>query len=130
LQPLAAANMLASQRVEGSAATGAFGAAVALIPGGAGGMRPGIAVGTTLGDVAGVTQSGGALVFRFERMAGRIDTFPIASFAGEPGRPGARLGEYLAGGKSGQRAVLLVGGYRSSAVSKDEGAAFGLVWEP
>lgn len=130
LQPLAPANMLASQRVEGSAATGAFGAAVALIPGGAGGMRPGIAVGTTLGDVAGVTQSGGALVFRFERMAGRIDTFPIASFAGEPGRPGSRLGEYLAGGKSGQRAVLLVGGYRSSAVSKDDGAAFGLVWEP
>jgi hypothetical protein len=130
LQPMAEANKLANQRLEGDTAAGLFGAAVALIPGGAGGGQPAIAVGATLSDIAGVTQSGGALIFRFDRASGRLDTNPIASFAGEPDRPAARMGEYLSGAKSGDNAVLLVGGYRSSAVSTDNGAAFPLIWRP
>jgi hypothetical protein len=130
LQPMAPADKLAQWRIEGKAAGGLFGGAVALIPNGAGNMRAAFAVGSTLGDIAGVTQSGGAQVFQFERMAGRINPNPLAAFAGEPTRPGARLGEYLAGGSAGDKAVLVVGGYRSSANAPDDGAAFPLIWTP
>jgi len=104
-----------------------FGRAVALVPNLSNDGRAGLMVGGPLGKPSGTELSGGARVYEFEINSsvdyGIIPT-AVASFGGETFAPDSRLGEQVGATSSGGQAYGVVGGYRSDALSVDNGAAY------
>jgi hypothetical protein len=82
-----------------------------------------VVAGSPSGDLAGTTLAGGARGFAWQAGVGLVAA-PLLGFAGEPARPGGRLGEWVRGGHRGGRGVLLVGGYDGSGVVTDAGSLY------
>lgn len=93
-----------------------------ILPGGTGAM----VAGSPRGDLGGVVQSGGARAFAFDAING-LAPRPALGFGGETRRPGGLLGDFLATGRLGGAAVILVGGYDGSGRDVDTGALYPLI---
>lgn len=99
-----------------------FGTSVALVPGLGPNQTAGIAVGSPLSDVSGMPQSGGVLMYTYEN--NRLNTDPVAVFAGESVVSTGRLGETCAATSFKGKPHVGMGGYRANSVGLDQGAAF------
>ncbi len=115
--------------VTGQQAGNQFGMDVALVPdAGAIAGTSAVLIGSPLSDTAGVADSGGAYLWRFQEgtngEAGRFEPRPFAIFSGEVGREGSRLGEAVSGASIEGTPHLMVSGSRSWLVGQDQGACF------
>ena len=115
-------------RIDGEADDAWFGLGVALVPNMSAPGRAGLAIGAPYGKQSGVLSAGGVQVFRFEDDPAQpsfgIDPLPVASMGGETDRTGGRMGAFLAAGLAGDDPILVTGGWESSALGLDEGAAY------
>jgi len=109
-------------RVYGTAASERFGRAVALIPGAGSGGRALVAVGSYLGNLGGIEQSGGATIFRGAN-GGGLNPTPLAVFGGETTRAGSYVGFSMHAGALSSGAALVVGGIYGSSFGLDQGSA-------
>ena len=116
-------------RVYGTTTSARFGAAVALLAGVGPGGRALVAVGSHLGDLGGVQQSGGVSVFAGGAQGG-WDPNPVAIFGGEPSRPGNYSGWSLGGGATTTGAALAVGGIYGTTFGRDQGSVHVLSFTP
>lgn len=113
---------------EGEEPLEGFGGALALLPGIGDDGRAVIVVGTPGGAVAGIPQSGGARVFRFDVASlGPLygaDPLPIAEFGGEAACWRSELGASVAAASVAGRALVVVGGDNACGLGVRNGAAY------
>jgi hypothetical protein len=112
-----------ARRISGDAVGQQFGSAVALLHGAESGGR--LALGAALSGLSGTSLSGGVRVHAVDGEGLRREA--LAEFGGEAGRPEGRLGDRLAAGRLGARAVLAVGGYDANGAGLDLGAVYVLI---